>query len=487
MYGTRGTKAASGDTRNMAGLAKLPCAISLLRQRGLLSATTSDNLAEALSTILSEYRSNTPNAADGAQKAPPSVYVGFDPTASSLHVGNLVSVRALEIFQAAGFRPIALVGGATGLIGDPSGKSADRNLLNVNQVKENQTGIEKSLKQVLNFECPGVHQVKMVNNIDWYNEMSAFEFVRDIGKHFRLSHMLSKDSVKNRLESDVGISFTEFSYQMFQAHDFYHLHTQENCVLQLGGSDQWGNIVAGCDLIRRRNNENKVYGLTVPLMTTSSGEKLGKSAGNAIWIDPDKTSPYDFYQYFMQIKDEDILELLPMMGVHVQFDQSGERVDDDGAQHFSLAKAMDIIELHKKDPGKRYAQRFLADSMTTWVHGEDECKNVQQVTKQLFQRGAKGGGISMKDTLDAALKSGTVTKVAKEKLPGMKIVDLGIECNAIKTKGEGKRLIKNGGLYLNDIRVAEANDTVDTEEHVVEDKYIVMRVGRKSCYIIQVC
>ena len=470
----------------MAGLAKLPCAISLLRQRGLLSATTNDNLADALATVLSEYRSTVSNAADEARKAPPSVYVGFDPTATSLHVGNLVSVRALEIFQAAGFRPIALVGGATGLIGDPSGKSADRNLLNVNQVKENQAGIEKSLRQVLNFESTGFHPVKMVNNIDWYNEMSAFEFVRDIGKHFRLSHMLSKDSVKNRLESDVGISFTEFSYQMFQAHDFYHLHNEENCVLQLGGSDQWGNIVAGCDLIRRRNNESKAYGLTVPLMTTSSGEKLGKSAGNAIWIDPDKTSPYDFYQYFMQIKDEDVLDLIPMMGVHVQFNDFGEHVNDDDAHHFSLAKATDIIELHKKDPGKRYAQKFLADSMTTWVHGEDECKNVQQVTKQLFQRGAKGGGASMKETLDAALRSGTVTMVAKDELPTMSIVDLAVKCNAIKTKGEGKRLIKNGGLYVNDKRVEGPNETIDAQAHVVEDKYIVVRVGRKSCYIVQV-
>ena len=475
----------------------LPCAITLLKERFLLSAMTNENLGNILNRMACDYRDDE---IAQATTPPPSVYVGFDPTASSLHVGNLVSVRALEIFQVSGFRPIALIGGATGLIGDPSGKSTDRILLNVKQVEENQFGIEKSLKQVLDFNGNNNQQIKMVNNIDWYDNMSAFEFVRDIGQHFRLSQMLSKDSVRNRLESDVGISFTEFSYQMFQAHDFYHLYNNENCILQIGGSDQWGNIVAGCELIRRRlgnnddnnnnNNNNNAYGMTVPLMTTASGEKLGKSAGNAIWIDPDKTSPYDFYQYFMQIKDEDIVGLIPLMGVHVNMNGEGEYIHDDYDNEFSLNKAKDVIKLHQQDPGKRYGQTFLAESMTTWVHGEEVCQNVRKLSKTLFQKKKKSSNNSndIKDMLKMALKNGNVTKVElrNDDLSSITIIELSMKCNAIKSKGEGKRLVKNGGLYVNDVRVENINEIFDMEKHIVDDQFVIVRVGRKSQYIIQI-
>eukprot|EP00943_MAST-04B_sp_MAST-4B-sp1_P001725 g1725.t1 len=479
----------------------LPCAISILKERNLLSAMTNENLANILNTLATSYRNSNLK-----KMAPPSVYVGFDPTASSLHVGNLVSVRALEIFQASGFRPIALIGGATGLIGDPSGKSTDRKLLNVKQVQENQRGIEKSLKRVLNIKPDEGHEIKLVNNIEWYDKMSAFEFVRDIGQHFRLSQMLSKDSVKNRLESDVGISFTEFSYQMFQANDFYHLHQKENCVLQIGGSDQWGNIVAGCDLIRKRvgrdisitDKGNKynfssisssAFGITVPLMTTSSGEKLGKSAGNAVWIDPDKTSPYDFYQYFMQIKDEDVIRLIPQMGVHVKLNDKGEYMDNDVSNYFSINRANDVIKMHLQDPGKRYAQTFLADSMTTWVHGEEECRNVSKISKRLFQTKSDDADSNdnVNDILNMALQSGKVTIVDQaEVMHEMKIIELGLKCNAIKSKGEGKRLVKNGGLYINNMRVEDINEVFDVEKHLIQDEFVMLRIGKKSQYILKI-
>ena len=464
---------------------KASCPVATLRACNLVADTTSEKLADVL---------QAKREGDGGSLTP-SVYVGFDPTARSLHVGNLVSIRALQAFQAHGFRPIALVGGGTGFIGDPSGKRADRVLLDNSELAKNQSGIEACLRQVLSFSSDGSgggNSAKLVNNIDWYENMSAFEFVRDIGQHFRVSQMMGRESVKQRLASEVGISYTEFSYQMFQAYDFFHLCDKENCVLQIGGSDQWGNIASGIDFIRRKYSQGvdegasdrQAYGLTVPLLTTSSGEKFGKSAGNAVWLDPSMTSPFEFYQYFMQASDADAAHLVPMLAIDLSRPHGNEGT-------YSLSRAREVLVEHAQDPGKRYAQKFLADSLTSWVHGSDALENARLATETLFKKTPKSNGDSAEDVarhLRQLLENDSIelVEVSRTDLEHSTVVELAALTGAVKSKGEAKRLVKNGGLYLNQKRVQDVNQSFRLLEDTVEDNLCTLRVGRKKQVVIKI-
>jgi tyrosyl-tRNA synthetase len=451
------------------------CPVRLLEACNLVAGTTSDDLSQSLQASLFNARSDPPSPR-------PSVYVGFDPTAKALHVGNLVSIRALRAFQRAGFRPLALIGGATGFIGDPSGKNRDRVLLDGPTITTNQAGIERCLRRVLDFEASAdgaIVGAKLVNNMDWYHDMSAFDFVRDIGRHFRVSQMLGRESVKTRMDSEAGISFTEFTYQMFQANDFHHLYVHEECVLQIGGSDQWGNIAAGVDLIRRqvggafKMKMKQANGLTVPLLTTASGEKLGKSAGNAIWLDPDMTSPFDFYQYFMQTTDDDVRRLIPMLAV-----------DLDGLpdSEFSENRAVTVLEEHARNPGKRKAQRFLADAMVHWVHGADEMEKARNATQALFSQRMGGDTDPLQQTLRTALDPVCVTMADTV---DQSIVDLAVLVGAAKSKSACRRLIQSGGLYLNQEKVDNVKQILCAAD-LVDGEFCLLRVGKKKQIVVKI-
>ena len=386
------------------------------------------------------------------------VYVGFDPTADSLHVGHLVGQLYLRRFQMAGHRPFPLAGGATGMIGDPSGRSEERNLLDKDALRHNVECIKQQLGRLLDFE-PGPYSATLVNNADWTTPLSMLEFLRDVGKYFSVNAMLAKESVKRRLES--GISFTEFSYQLLQAHDFLHLHRVAGCTLQMGGSDQWGNIVAGLELIRKVTGET-TYALTFPLLTKSDGSKFGKTAGGSIWLDPELTSAYEFFQYWLNTEDADIEKFLKV---------------------FSFKTRSEIENLlieFKADPGKRTAQRELSRELTTLVHGAKNCQQAEAAAKALFGQG------ELKEldqtTLAAALSQ--LPKVALKpselidgKLPSW--VDLMVQSGVVDSKSAARRIVKEGGAYLNNERVADEAATPQKSD-LLFGRFLVLRKGKRD-------
>jgi len=384
---------------------------------------------------------------------PRAVYAGFDPTADSLHLGHLMGVMALRRFQLAGHRPIALVGGATGMIGDPSGKSEERNLLSVEDLRKNVAGMEGQLRRFLDFDC-GENAALLVNNYDWMGRFGYLEFLRDIGKHFPVNVMLTKDSVKSRLErTDAGLSYTEFSYMLLQAYDFVYLHDEHGCELQIGGSDQWGNITAGIDLARRLRGV-QLYGLTWPLLTKADGSKMGKTESGALWLDAGKTSPYDFYQYWINFDDADV-------------DKCLRYFTDLGREEIAL-----LVAEHQADPGKRTAQRRLATELTRLVHGASGLAEAERVTAQFF---AKGAGP----------KEATVTlPIARLDGDGLWVVDAFIEGGLARTKGEARRLIEQGGAYVNEGRVSGV-EAVLRRTDLNENGQIVLRSGKKKYAAVQ--
>ena len=408
------------------------------------------------------YHDATPGLTDRlATGAPLTGYIGFDPTADSLHVGNLVPVMALVWLQRCGGRPIALVGGGTGLVGDPSGKRAERPMLSLEKVRANAEAIQRQLSRFLDFE--GANGAILANNADWLVGLSLLDFLRDAGKHFTVSYMLQKDSVKSRLET--GISFTEFAYMVVQAYDFWHLNSTMGCELQMGGSDQWGNITAGIELIGRRDGR-QAHGMVVPLLTTASGAKFGKSEGGNIWLDPEKTSPYRFYQFWLNTEDADVEKLLLMFTVREQ--------DEIAA----------VMGAQAADPGKRAAQRFLAEDVTTRVHGAETTARVIKASQVLF------GATSLRDadpaTLDIVAGEVTTVSVSPDRLgSGVGIVDALVETGLASSKADARRGIQGSGYSINGEKVGTA-DLVIGRDHLIAGKYVALQKGKRSYALLRV-
>jgi tyrosyl-tRNA synthetase len=413
-----------------------------LRWRGLLAQTTDEKaLLEAL-------------------KKPTTLYVGFDPTAPSLHAGNLVVLLVLRRFQLAGHNPIALVGGATGLVGDPSGKNEERTLNSTEIVEGWVNRIRKQVSAFLDFDAPK-NPAAVVNNLDWTSPLSAIEFLRDIGKHFSVNQMLAKDSVSARLEGG-GISYTEFSYQVLQSYDFLELYRRNNCTLQVGGSDQWGNIVAGLDLIRRVD-QGSGHALTVPLLMKADGTKFGKTAGGSVWLDPEMTSPYAFFQFWLNSDDKDVINFLKV---------------------FSFKSHEEITELeksHNENPGLREAHRALARELTSLVHSEETTERVEAAARALFGQGE----LSELDeaTLASALAELPRTTVSsKEEIPTW--VDLLAATGVVDSKSAARRIVKEGGAYLNNVKIS-GEDFRPSKSDFLCGKYAVLRKGKRDLAAVE--
>ena len=392
---------------------------------------------------------------------PMSLYLGFDPTAPSLHVGNLVVLLVLRRFQLAGHRPIPLVGGATGLVGDPSGRSEERSLNDEQVVAEWVSKIKKQLEKIIDFSDKKTGAV-MANNLDWTKPVSALEFLRDIGKHFSVNQMLAKDSVANRLAT-AGISYTEFSYQVLQAFDFLELYRRHECKLQIGGSDQWGNIVAGLDLIRKVEG-GAAHALTVPLLAKADGSKFGKTAGGSIWLDPQMTSAYEFFQYWLNSDDADMPKLLKVFSMK------------------SRTEIERLIETVKTNPGAREAHRELARELTTLIHGEQMAQKVEMAAKALFGH----SDISELDlaTLDSALAQLPRTQIVKgQPLPTW--VDLLAATGVVDSKSAARRIVKEGGAYLNNQKV-ESEDFAPSKADLLHGRYLLLRKGKRDLAAVEV-
>ncbi|MCL4153263.1 UNVERIFIED_CONTAM: hypothetical protein GTU68_038579 [Idotea baltica] len=384
-----------------------------------------------------------------------SFYCGFDPTADSLHVGSMLPLILMRRLQNAGHTPIALLGTATGMIGDPSGKSAERVLLTQEVIDKNAKGIEKQIKLFLSDKGPNAFT--MVRNDSWLGPLSLVDFLRDVGKHFSVNAMMAKESVKNRLENrEQGISYTEFSYMLLQAYDFYWLNKNMNCRLQVGGSDQWGNITAGLELLRRMNDSEAEpsFGFTFPLLTTSSGAKFGKTEAGAVWLDPKRTSPYRFYQYWKNTEDADVISYLQLF----------TEVSSDELEKLKTS----VTEA----PHKREAQTVLAELLTTLVHGEKETQRAVRATDVLF-----GGSIK------EIVPSTEIEKASVES--GIPIIDLLIQSGVSQSKGAARRSIEGGGIYLNNEKVMDSSAKI-TMANAIENSVIILRSGKKSYHLVQI-
>jgi tyrosyl-tRNA synthetase len=392
-----------------------------------------------------------------------TAYIGFDPTAASLHAGSLMTVMNLARLQRAGHTPIALVGGGTGLIGDPSGKGQERQLLTFEQVEANALGIRAQLERFLEFGV-GANAARMANNVDWLRPVGFLDFLRDIGKHFTVNYMMAKESVKRRLGGDEGISFTEFSYQLLQAYDYLVLHERFNCTLQMGGSDQWGNITAGCDLIRKVRGA-RAHGLVWPLMTTAAGTKFGKTESGTIWLDASLTSPFRFYQFWLNTDDRDVLKYL-------KFFTWLDRSSIDG-----LAEAV------ASRPGDREAQRTLAREVTTLVHGAQETAAAERASAVLF--GSSLAEASAEEILTVFDDVPSVEVPRAALVDGLGTAELVVRAGLAKSKGEAVRLVKQGGLYINDQRVSDERGAV-TIAHAIDGRVIVLRKGQRERRIVKV-
>ncbi len=420
--------------------------IADLEWRGLLSQTTDrDSLVAALNN------------------GPVKFYLGFDPTAPSLHVGNLVVLLVMRRFQLAGHIPLPLVGGATGLVGDPSGRNEERSLNSDEIVGEWVSRIRGQLAKFLTFE--GSNAATLVNNLDWTEHVTAIEFLRDIGKHFSVNQMLAKDAVSSRLE-EGGISYTEFSYQVLQSFDYLELFRRHDCILQLGGSDQWGNITAGLDLIRRVEGAS-AHALTIPLLQKSDGTKFGKTASGSIWLDPEMTSPYAFYQYWLQTDDADVERFLKTFSFK---------------SHEDLETL--IIEL-KENPGARNAHRALARELTTLVHSQTECDNAEAAAQTLF---GVAGATEIKEldskTLEAALSQLPRTTVARgEEIP--KWVDLLAATGVVDSKSAARRIVKEGGAYLNNVKVL-SEEFAPSEDDLIHGRFLLLRKGKRDLAAVEI-
>lgn len=398
-------------------------------------------------------------------------YIGFDPTADSLHIGHMVSVMILKHFQTAGHQPIALVGGATGMIGDPSGKSQERNLMDEKTLRANQEAIKKQLSKFLDFESDIPNRALLVNNYDWMSKFSFLDFIRDIGKHITVNYMMSKDSVKKRLgsESKQGMSFTEFSYQLVQGFDFLNLYREYNCRLQMGGSDQWGNIVTGTELIRRKEG-GEAFAMTCPLITKSDGTKFGKTESGNIWLDPEKTSPYKFYQFWLNVSDEDAaryMKIFTMLGK--------EEIDS-------------LVKEHDEAPHLRVLQKKLAEELTVMVHSRDDYNISLEASGILFGKGTTETLKKLDEKTFLSVFEGVPTFDIKMSLlvGGVNVIDLCSEhTNIFPSKGEMRRLVKGGGVSINKQKLQDADLSIGDGD-LLNNKYLLVQKGKKNYFVIRV-
>ncbi|MBL0272144.1 MAG: tyrosine--tRNA ligase [Chitinophagaceae bacterium] len=407
-----------------------------------------------------------PGTEEQLNKEMTSAYIGFDPTADSLHIGSLVPILLLVHLQNAGHKPFALVGGATGMVGDPSGKSEERNLLSEAVLKVNQEGVKKQLMQYLDFNPALKNAAEMVNNYDWFKEITFLNFIRDIGKHITVNYMMSKDSVKKRLEGETGMSFTEFTYQLVQGYDFYWLYKNKNCKLQMGGSDQWGNIVTGTELIRRKTG-GEAFAFTCPLITKADGGKFGKTETGNIWLDPTKTSPYHFYQFWLNASDTDALKWIKIFT-------------------FLSKDAIDmLIHEHNLDPAARVLQKTLAQEITSFVHGKDEFQKAVVTTQKLFaNQTLPVESLSIEDleSMEGVIK----IDFAKEKIAaGIDVVSFLADSTIFPSKGEARKTIQGGGVSINRKKV-ELIDFKIENSLLLHDKYFLVQKGKKNYYLIKV-
>jgi len=399
-----------------------------------------------------------------------SAYIGFDPTADSLHIGNLVPIMLLAHYQRCGHKPVALVGGATGMIGDPSGKSSERNLLNEETLRHNQEAIKKQLSHFLDFESNKKNAAVLVNNYDWMKDFSFLEFIRDVGKHITVNYMMAKDSVKNRISSENtsdGMSFTEFTYQMVQGYDFLHLYKNLDCTLQMGGSDQWGNITTGTELIRRID-QGKGYAITCPLITKSDGSKFGKSEGGNVWLDANRTSPYKFYQYWLNSSDEDAEKYIKIF------------------TFLNEEQIKKIIIEHTEAPHLRVLQKRLAKEITTMVHSEDDFLNAEKASGILFSKSFNEDIRTLDEKLFLDVFEGVPqAELSKADLAqGIDMIAaLANKTNFLNSNSEARRALKENAVSVNKDKVNQ--DYKITAQDLINDKYVVLNKGKKNTYIIK--
>jgi tyrosyl-tRNA synthetase len=408
---------------------------------------------------------HTPGTEEQLNKEMTSGYIGFDPTANSLHIGNLVQIMMLVHLQRSGHKPYALVGGATGMVGDPSGKSEERNLLNEEELRYNEQCIKKQLEKFLDFEA-GKNAAVMVNNYDWFKEIGFLNFLRDVGKHIPVSYMMAKDSVQNRLET--GISFTEFSYQLLQGYDFYYLNQNHGVKLQMGGSDQWGNITTGTELIRRKSG-GEAYALTTPLLTKTDGSKFGKTASGNVWLDPDKTSPYKFYQFWLNVSDDECKKLLRTFTLYDQGEIEG------------------FEQAHDNEPHRRIMQKAVAEDVTVRVHSRKDYETAVNASEVLFGRSTaeKLQKIEEKTLLSVMEGVPQVSVARNTLLSSENTVDLLSEITKgviFSSKGEARRMIKGGGVSINKEKITQEHQKPDLQ--LIGDKYLLVQKGKKNYYLI---
>jgi tyrosyl-tRNA synthetase len=398
-----------------------------------------------------------------------TAYVGFDPTADSLHIGHLVSVMLLKHFQAAGHRPVVLVGGATGMIGDPSGKSQERNLLDEDTLRKNQEGLKEQFERFLDFNDGSSNAAIMVNNYDWMKGFSFLDFIRDIGKHITVNYMMAKDSVKKRIsaESKTGMSFTEFSYQLVQGYDFLHLNESENCKLQMGGSDQWGNIVTGTELIRRKGGGD-AFALTCPLITKSDGSKFGKTEEGNIWLNPEYTSPYKFFQFWINVSDEDAARYIKIFTM------------------LSRQEIESIEREHEQSPHLRILQKRLAKELTTVVHSEADYLAAVDASEILFGKAAAENLGKVREDMFLSVFEGVPHYNISAHQSDSKIIDLlCVDTTIFSSKGELRRMIQGGGLMINKQKITDPEGQIGRGDFI-SGKYLLVQKGKKNYYLISI-
>lgn len=407
-----------------------------------------------------------PGTEEQLNKELTNAYIGFDPTADSLHIGSLVPILLLVHLQRAGHKPYALVGGATGMVGDPSGKSQERNLLSEEVLQHNLQGVRAQLEKYLDFDKAKPNAAEIVNNFDWFKNISFLNFIRDVGKHITVNYMMSKDSVKKRIEGDNGMSFTEFTYQLVQGYDFYWLHQNKNCKLQMGGSDQWGNIVTGTELIRRKAG-GEAFAFTCPLITKADGGKFGKTEKGNIWLDATKTSPFEFYQFWLNSSDEDAVKWIKI---------------------FTLLNKQTVDELianHQQDASKRILQKRLAQEVTSFIHGEAALNEAIETTEKMFaNKNASIQSLSEEDLNNLqGIKKISINKNLLQQ--GIDVVSLLANNGVFTSKGEAKKMIAGGGVSINKQKIVETNFVVN-DSLLLHSKYILAQKGQKNFYLFVV-
>lgn len=407
-----------------------------------------------------------PGTEEQLKKEMTTAYIGFDPTAESLHIGSLVPILLLVHLQRAGHKPIALVGGATGMVGDPSGKSQERNLLDEATLNRNVAGVKAQLERYLDFDAAKPNAAEMANNYDWFKTISFIDFLRDTGKHITINYMMAKDSVKKRIEGEVGLSYTEFAYQLMQGYDFWWLYTNKNCKLQMGGSDQWGNITTGTELVRRKSG-GEAFAFTCPLITKADGTKFGKTEQGNVWLDLDKTSAYDFYQFWIRATDIDAEKWIKIFTFL-------DKLTVDG-----------LLATHQQDPGKQLLQKRLAEEITRFVHGEEELAKAINATEKFFaNQSTPAESMSIED-LEGLSGIVKIPYSAARLAESPDVVSFLAETGIFSSKGDARKTVQGGGVSINRHKIEAIQETVSTQQ-LLHDKYILIQKGRRNYYLVEV-